>query len=177
MGGFSIRLGQAGQSQDKGQGEGLFETMAQRSLADVWWKRECVPVTVMSFDSNLSGSCSASICSVAWLLSEWFSHICWQGIAWAQIHLWFHVQHLDLSLGITSTGQFPLKLIGMWVWRQQALPFCMWFCKYLGTWKPPGSSFSARGLEIIFLAKKMITQMEELYKYELLKPANVGQED
>lgn len=143
MGRFLIRLGQAGQSQHKGQGEGLFETMAQRSLEDVWWKRECVPspVTVTSFDPNLSGSCSANICSVAWLLSEWFSRICWQAGAWAQIHLWFHVQNLDLTLGITSTGQFPLKLIGMWVWRQQALPFCMWFCKYLGTWKPPGSSF------------------------------------
>ena len=124
MGGFSLRLGQAGQRQHKGQSEGLFETMAPRILMDVWWKRECVPslVTVMSFDSNLSGSRSASICSVVWLLSEWFSHICWQGVAWAQVHLWFHVQHLDRVLWITSTGQFPLKLIGRCVWRQQALP-------------------------------------------------------
>lgn len=51
------------------------------------------------------------------------------------------------------------------------------FANNLGTSKPPGSSFSARGLEIIFLAKEMITQMEELYKHEFHEPANVGQED
>lgn len=46
-----------------------------------WKLEESVPspVTVMSLDYNLSGSCHASFCLVAWLPSEWFCCIWWAG--------------------------------------------------------------------------------------------------
>lgn len=80
MGGFSLRLGQAGQRQHKGQREGLCEIMAQRSGRLVE-DRMCAIASHYNVTWSQSGRLpQRQHCSVAWLPSEWFGHICWQGV-------------------------------------------------------------------------------------------------